>query len=277
MTDLWELIEFARKSGVTISEDAAKFNYFELKDVYDSAQICEKCTNRETCAQETPGYKLAFYPGIQELTFIYQQCEKDAMYQWQKQVQKTLKSSRLPELYQEMTFEKYQVTPGTKEAYEAAKEFAHKGSQKGIVFAGPPGVGKSHLASAIMNVKASRCEEFIFCTSPELMDDIKAALDNKQQTTELMELVKNVDLLFLDDLGAERVTDFVVERFFVILNARLIRRKATIITTNYSRPTELIEKLGGGITGQRIVSRICEMCRWINMTGEDWRLKSGQR
>lgn len=273
MTDLRELVEFARKSGVTISEDAAKFNYFELKKVYDSAQICEKCTNRETCAQNEPGYRLAFHQHALGLEITFQQCDKDSAYRRQRQIQKILKSSRLPELYQEMTFERFQVTPGTKEAYEAARKFAESDDHKGIVFAGPPGVGKSHLASAIMNIKASNCEEFIFCTSPELMDDIKAALDNKQQTTELMELVKNVDLLFLDDLGAERVTDFVVERFFVILNARLVRKKATIITTNYSRPTELIEKLGGGITGQRIVSRICEMCRWINMTGEDWRLK----
>lgn len=273
MTDLRELVEFVKKSGIIVSEEVVKSDYFDIKKAYEAAQTCEECTSRENCLQEAPGFRLVFRPGIRHLEFMYQQCDKDRVYQWQKQVQKILKSSRLPELYQEMTFEKFQVTPGTKEAYEAAKEFAHKGGQKGIVFAGPPGVGKSHLASAIMNVKASKCEEFIFCTSPELMDDIKSALDNKQQTTELMELVKNVDLLFLDDLGAERVTDFVVERFFVILNARLVRKKATIITTNYSRPTELIEKLGGGITGQRIVSRICEMCRWINMTGEDWRLK----
>lgn len=124
-----------------------------------------------------------------------------------------------------------------------------------------------------MNKRIQEGDEAVFCTVPELLTDIRRAMNSQQETTELLEIVKNSDVLILDDLGAEKVTEWVAEQLFIILNARVMREKFTVITTNYQKPSDLIEKLGGGVSGERIVSRLFELCTWVNISGEDYRLR----
>ena len=70
-----------------------------------------------------------------------------------------------------------------------------------------------------------------------------------------------------------------LEQLFILINARASSKKQTVVTTNYTSAPKLIHKLrdpesGEEITGQRIVSRLCEMCDWVELSGADWRLKS---
>jgi len=265
-------MDYAKRNKLDITEDTAARYYFELSTALAAEKACAECKARGKCPLDPPGYGFRVRTGKSLVMISRYVCDKEIQRQKQQQVARILESSRLPELLKEKNFGNFKVTPGTKKAYEMAQRFCNEYG-KGILLAGPCGVGKSHLAAAIMNHEAVRNREFAFCTTPELLDDIKRAYRSREETSDLLELVKNIDLLLLDDLGAEKTTEWVAERFFVIINARLVRKKATIITTNYILPSDLIEKLGGGVVGQRIVSRIREMCDWVAMEGKDWRLK----
>ena len=262
------------KLKIDLSEEELNRRYFNIKAVYDEENACIICKNWEECPNSCQGYCLTLdYENGRLYTNSIKKCYRTEQREKQQKIKRLLESSRLPELYRDRIFESFEVTEGTKQALEASKKYCTEGG-KGLVFAGGnTGVGKTHLAAAIMNYKMAQGTETIFCTVPELLADIRRVIKFQSETSELMELVKSAELLILDDLGAERDTEWTFEQLFVILNARLIKKKDTIITTNYQKPSELIEKLGGGITGQRIVSRIREMCEWVIVAGNDYRLR----
>jgi DNA replication protein DnaC len=138
---------------------------------------------------------------------------------------------------------------------------------RGIYFCGDVGVGKTHLAVAVMNELISRKRvPALFVTVPELLDNMRGAYnDPGRDIDEWMDSVKNAELLLLDDLGAERANDWVRERIFVIVNHRYREELPTIFTSNIG-PRDLAAQLG-----ERTASRIIAMCDWISLEGEDYR------
>ena len=84
----------------------------------------------------------------------------------------------------------------------------------------------------------------------------------------------NVPILIIDDMGKEPPSDWVLSRLFAVINARYDKMLPTIITTNYEK-SALVERMGkhgDHDTAEAMVSRICEMCELIKLTGEDRRL-----
>jgi DNA replication protein DnaC len=164
--------------------------------------------------------------------------------------------------------------------------------KKGLLLIGPIGVGKTHLAVGILRElilqKGINC---LFCDYRELLKDIQNSYNTSVQTTE-MEVLQPVfesEVLLLDELGAVKPTDWVWDTVSHILNTRYNDERTTIITTNYrdqppageldrnnsysaATRANREETLGDRI-GERMRSRLHEMCRIINMEGEDYRLK----
>lgn len=113
------------------------------------------------------------------------------------------------------------------------------------------------------------------------MQEIRSSFGKENGADELISEIRDVEVLVLDDLGAERTTEWVSEQIFNIVNHRLNKGLQTIITSNYS-PEQLILRLSpknrnGEVEddeqGYRIVSRIKDMCYVVNLTGEDRRMK----
>ena len=137
----------------------------------------------------------------------------------------------------------------------------------GLYFCGGVGTGKTHLAVAVMNelIRKKRVPS-LFVTVPELLDNLREAYNKPgRNLDEWMDAVQNADFLILDDLGSERVTDWVRERIFVIVNHRYRESLPTIFTSNIG-PKDLAQQLG-----ERTASRIIAMCDWIALEGEDYR------
>src|SRR5690606_41371209 len=86
-----------------------------------------------------------------------------------------------------------------------------------------------------------------------------------------LELCKRVDLLVLDAIGAQRTTEWVTERLFVILDARYRDQRPTIITSN--EHVESLERLPGW---RRITDRIVEAAQLVRMDGESYRVEAAR-
>lgn len=165
------------------------------------------------------------------------------------------------------------------------REYFTDKEHKGILFTGTIGVGKTHLAVGVLS---RLVQEYgvkgLFCDYRELIKSIQNSYNPQVQTTEL-ELLKPVfaaELLVLDDLGAQKPSEWHWDTVALILNTRYNDRQRTIITTNYpNKPAGGGEKndaekaareltLGDRI-GDRMLSRLAEMCTPVEIMGVDFR------
>src|SRR5215813_1019931 len=153
----------------------------------------------------------------------------------------------------------------------------------GLLFIGPIGTGKTHLAVGIIQeLVRSKGVPCRFCDYRELLKEIQNSYNPNVQATELEILrpVFEAEVLVLDELGAVKPTEWVWDTVSHILNSRYNEKKSTIITTNFSdqaagqtsgpRGAAREETLGDRI-GERMRSRLHEMCRVVQMEGSDFR------
>src|SRR5690242_9333816 len=155
----------------------------------------------------------------------------------------------------------------------------------GLLLIGTVGVGKTHLAVGIIKeLVLSKGIACLFYDYRELLKQIQHSYNDSVKATELEVLrpVFETEVLVLDELGAVKPTEWVWDTVSLILNARYNDNRTTIITTNFDdRPAGAVagprgaareETLGDRI-GERMRSRLHEMCRIIKMEGEDFRQK----
>ncbi len=165
------------------------------------------------------------------------------------------------------------------------KEYPLDTEHKGLLFTGSIGVGKTHLAVGVLK---RLVQEYgvkgLFCDYRELLKSIQNSYNPQVQTTEL-ELLKPVfaaEVLVLDDLGAQKPNEWVWDTVALILNTRYNDKQTTIITTNYPNlPAGGGEKTDaeraareqtlGDRIGDRMRSRLAEMCIPIEINGLDFR------
>lgn len=123
-----------------------------------------------------------------------------------------------------------------------------------IVFSGPLGCGKTHLAAAIAN-EIVKTRSVIFLRVVDFLDYLRRAFDPDSGVSfaERFDAAKQIELLVLDDLGAEHSTPWVNERLFSLLDDRYMRGRPTVITTNLEiskLPPRLADRLGDSETCQ---------------------------
>ena len=128
---------------------------------------------------------------------------------------------------------------------------------------GPPGNGKTHLAAATANTLVARGRAVLFATAPELLAMIRDGF-NAGQAEDLIGLCQRVPWLVVDDLGAERLTDWAAEVLFRVFNVRYTARAHTLVVSNV-RPEE--------VPDPRLRSRFLDVavCQVVPNGGRDYR------
>lgn len=162
-----------------------------------------------------------------------------------------------------------------KESVKKYIDIFDQGEPINLLFTGGYGVGKSHLSKSITdgimkkeNPKTNRNYTSIFISVPKLLRKIRSTYNKKSEISEenIFEVLEKVDLLVLDDLGAERQNDWTDERLFDIIDSR--QGMNTIYTSNYN------EKDLFDLLGERNFSRIVnEDTKIIEIEGDNYRLK----
>jgi DNA replication protein DnaC len=202
-----------------------------------------------------------------------------------------LASCHVPPRYEQCTFANFE--PGAASLRSALEKclaycngYPYLGATDeglGLLFSGDNGVGKTHLAVAVLReLVTKKGAHGQFWDFHGLIREIKNSYNPETRTTELqvLEPVIETDVLLLDDLGAWKMTDWMVDTLFYVLNGRYMAKRATIITTNFqdvdrervlsadslTRKEFLVERIG-----QRLRSRVLEMCLAIRMSGADYR------
>jgi DNA replication protein DnaC len=219
-----------------------------------------------------------------------------------------LKSARIPRRYELCSLDSYETmhssaTKSIKAAFTTARKFTQgypaETAGKGLLFAGPKGVGKTHLAIGILkSVIADRGANGVFWEHKELLETLRSTYSSRTGGSEaqILKAVITCDLLVLDDLGDITPSDWTWDTTSYILSSRYNEDRSTIITSNLpnegpsiSFADEPVDRFASESTkearrvmtkmtladriGERIWSRLQEMCVSVEMKGEDFRQK----
>jgi DNA replication protein DnaC len=199
-------------------------------------------------------------------------CWRDAL------IERLLTAARIPPRFSKTELETYQPdTDSQRLALRKAQQFveAFPVVDKGLLFHGPYGVGKTHLAVAVLKavIRKTGARAYFFET-PELLRQVRHTYNARVDETEMgvLEPILQADILVLDDLGAEKTSEWVQETLGVVINSRYNKRRPMILTSNLHDPHDGTDPNSFLFQiGARNRSRLLEMCDWVEIQGPDIR------
>jgi DNA replication protein DnaC len=204
-----------------------------------------------------------------------------------------LEQANIPRRYAPCTFDNFEIhNDSHRHALKISKQFVknYPVQDVGLLYIGPCGVGKTHLAIAtvqeLIKEKKAQC---YFIDFRDLIRKIQSTYspDSPLTDSDIFSQIFEQDVLVLDELGAKRTTAWVEETIFYIINNRYNNKKLTIFTSNYLDQEEeeednresFFKRRGDSLVdriGVRLRSRLYEMCKIVEMEGDDYRKKIKQ-
>lgn len=202
----------------------------------------------------------------------------------QRRIEQLQRSSLLGDRYKNVTFDDTEtgVNSMFDEAYRRCKNYCDISSKVlengyGIYIYGDKGCGKTHLTACMVNELIKQGRPVMFTNFFEIAQIIKNTFNRTNESEiDMIEKISNIDFLFIDDLGTEKVSNngednWLQGKIFEILNKRYNNKKPTIFTSNYSLK-ELISSRG---IMDKTVDRILEMSSLIlKIEGKSYRTKT---
>lgn len=195
---------------------------------------------------------------------------------WPRPPHEVAAISRIPERYLGCDLERFRAgTPTQAAARDAAVRFAasYPKVPAGLLFAGPTGTGKTHLAVAILAAVVAVGSRGTFVNGTELCDRLQATYSARwtgESADEVIAPYRNCDLLVFDELGGRRPTDYVRDVLYGLINYRYNRMLPIVATTNFLG-SDLETRIGSPVR-----SRLAEMCQQVTVFGPDHRRGKGK-
>lgn len=151
---------------------------------------------------------------------------------------------------------------------------------RGLLLMGETGVGKTHLAVALLKGLIEKGADALFVDYQELLKRMQSSYDRTALTPERRVIgpVLDAEVVLIDDLGANRISEWVEDTVNYLLNQRYNEKKPTLLTANLA-DERMSGRPGNRVTrasfeerlGPRVASRLHEMCRVVEVAAEDYR------
>ncbi|MGH9882771.1 MAG: ATP-binding protein [Pyrinomonadaceae bacterium] len=226
--------------------------------------------------------------------------------------QRLLEAARIPRRYADCSLDNYRSEANSSQniafRYACRLVLDYPAVDRGLLFIGPVGVGKTHLAVAILKGLIAKGVPCLFSEFGSLLKQIQDSYNPISKTSEMRVLapVYQAEVLVLDELGATVPTDWVRDTMYQIINKRYNDKKLTVFTTNFvdesrqdatyaeSSADEVVsQRRSGKLTdrrnrevaaptleeriGTRLRSRLYEMCNKVVIEGPDYRKRLDRR
>ena len=181
-------------------------------------------------------------------------------------------ASQIPRRYRDVAFDRHPINRMEPMLVRPVRNFCRRldehldrGDSIGVL--GTPGTGKTTLAMTVPIEAMRRNRSVAVYTAPDLLTAIRKTYDDSSYS-QLMESLVAVDLLHIEDLAVARPTEWVLEQFYTVINARYQDERSVLFTADVTNPRDLGEHIG-----DRTASRLMEMCgeRILAMFGQDHR------
>ena len=167
---------------------------------------------------------------------------------------------------QRQTLANYTVTPDTKAVVERIKAWTEQDGNgpMGFLLTGSVGHGKTHLVRGVVQVMRGRYRTVLYMTVPYLLERLRGP--SALEMPSVLRAMTQADVVVWDDLGAEKPTEWTLDRLYLLLDARYEAEKPLLVTSNWT-PSALEDRVGA-----RIVSRLLEMGPVWEVAGGDFRV-----
>lgn len=188
-----------------------------------------------------------------------------------RSIQRAKVSSMMDDTFRTACFANYQIRNGNERHLKVAKKYCIEFSKmyernQGLLFWGTVGTGKSYTAACIANYLLEANTSVVMTSFVRILQEMQG-FDREREETFTNKL-NSVKLLIIDDLGAERSTDYALEKVYGIIDNRYRSKKPLILTTNLTL-RQMQEATD--IRYARIYDRIFEMCYPMEFSGVSWR------
>lgn len=199
--------------------------------------------------------------------------------QRQAKAQRALEYDSLGKRLDDASFEGWEHRRELERLYRDCRDYVdnwieHKRDGHGLILAGTNGTGKSYLAAAIKNAIEQQGDVAVFISVPDLGGKIRATWDRERGAPteqEVFDVMLDVDLLILDDLGAETARPSMEEQLYRIVDGRYRNMKPIIVTANV-QPRDIELRFGS-----RIADRLAETCDVLVSNAKSYRKMLAER
>lgn len=244
-----------------------------LENTVKELENCSKCTGLIYCPNRLEGH--VFYPALKDkqIIFSYVPCKKkrefDKMASEKSSRDKDLRNARMADI--EFDKERKNVVKWMKNFYD---NYQINGNYKGLYLHGNFGCGKTYLIAALFNELAKKKIRSEIVYFPKLLADIKNDFDS---FGDVLEYLEDVDLLLIDDIGAEKVTEWSRDEVLgTILQQRMNNYKTTFFTSNLDleqleNHLRLNNYSDDEIKCRRILQRVKQLSEEMQLIGENKR------
>ena len=251
----------------------------------DGLLYCGKCKTKRESVIEIPDFGNPDAPKEKRIVAVTCRCREEARDRKEQEekhrermerIERMKKDSLIETRLKDATFATFKRTQHNERLYKAAARYVEHFARmmeenQGILFWGDVGTGKSFAAACIANELLARMTAVVMTSFVKILQNLKGFRDDEKA---YLAKLNRPDLLIIDDLGAERNTDYALEKVYNVIDGRYRSGKPLILTTNLSL-MEMQEETD--IRYRRIYDRIFEMCYPIHVVGRSWREQEAAR